>query len=489
MATVQKTTGNVTYLYDPAAQRVAKTANGVTTHYIRDASGNVMAIYENGALKELPIYGSSRLGVYRVLNGDLQNDRNKLILGRREYELSNHLGNVLATVSDVKLPAARVLSFTDYYAFGSAMPGRSGGAGYRYGFNTQEKSPELAPDHYTAEFWEYDARIGRRWNLDPVDQISISNYAVNGNSPISLNDPYGDCAKCNDQQKKELEQAGMGSAQIASVYQVLEEVTVTAPRDPNQVNVPAGYNRNSWVSPHTGEYWGGYDMADLRTRSIIFSANNPIKRYIERLERYGIAEPIAYRNAVNYYGGERRLQMMAGLSYAEAASGFMSGGGSLMIRGGTLMQPRKQDFGHGSITRDVAVPGAIQYGDKNDLFLTHSSKATQPDGVLDIAIHGNSTSVEIGKFNFDHRVLANLIKRNPQFSGQSIRLLSCNTGALPNGFAKNLANKLGVQVTAPNNFIWAWPNGKLGVYPMSTGGTPILSSPGSMVPFNPGKIE
>jgi YD repeat-containing protein len=86
VASVQKTTGNVTYLYDPAGQRVAKTANGVTTHYIRDASGNVMAIYENGALKELPIYGSSRLGVYRVLNGDLQTDRNKLILVKRARE-------------------------------------------------------------------------------------------------------------------------------------------------------------------------------------------------------------------------------------------------------------------------------------------------------------------------------------------------------------------------------------------------------------------
>jgi RHS repeat-associated protein len=143
----------------------------------------------------LAIYGSSRLGGYKVQGDSLANDQNKLTLGRREYELVNHLGNVLATVSDVKLPAARVLSHTDYYAFGGAMPGRSGGS-YRYGFNTQEKSPELAPDHYTAEFWEYDARIGRRWNLDPVDQISISNYAVNRNNPIAHYDPKGDCATC-----------------------------------------------------------------------------------------------------------------------------------------------------------------------------------------------------------------------------------------------------------------------------------------------------
>jgi hypothetical protein len=142
-------------------------------------------------LKELPIHGSSRLGVYKVPATGLETDRNKLTLGRREYELANHLGNVLATVSDAKLPAARVLSHTDYYAFGGAMPGRSGGS-YRYGFNTQERCPELAPDHYTAEFWEYDARIGRRWNLDPVVKVWESGYACFLNTPISIADPNGD---------------------------------------------------------------------------------------------------------------------------------------------------------------------------------------------------------------------------------------------------------------------------------------------------------
>src|SRR5690606_14414382 len=65
---------------------------------------------------------------------------------------------------------------------------------YRFGFNGQEKVNEISGmgNHNTAEFWEYDTRLGRRWNLDPVDQISVSNYAVNGNNPIFYVDPYGD---------------------------------------------------------------------------------------------------------------------------------------------------------------------------------------------------------------------------------------------------------------------------------------------------------
>ena len=40
--------------------------------------------------------------------------------------------------------------------------------GYRYGFNTQEKDDDVFIGAYTAEYWEYDSRLGRRWNLDPI---------------------------------------------------------------------------------------------------------------------------------------------------------------------------------------------------------------------------------------------------------------------------------------------------------------------------------
>ena len=73
-----------------------------------------------------------------------------------------------------------------------AMPGRSKqSAGYRYGFNGQEKSDEIALGHTTAEYWEYDSRLGRRWNMDPVVNPNESQYACFGNNPILFNDPLG----------------------------------------------------------------------------------------------------------------------------------------------------------------------------------------------------------------------------------------------------------------------------------------------------------
>ena len=81
-----------------------------------------------------------------------------------------------------------ILGGMDYYPFGMEMPGRSFTAetGYRYGFNGQEKVDEVsgAGNHNTAMFWEYDTRLGRRWNLDPVVKPWQSSYSCFSNSPI-----------------------------------------------------------------------------------------------------------------------------------------------------------------------------------------------------------------------------------------------------------------------------------------------------------------
>jgi hypothetical protein len=49
----------------------------------------------------------------------------------------------------------------------------------------------------TAEFWEYDARLGRRWNVDPKPMASISVYVCFVNNPIWFNDIKGDSSVIN----------------------------------------------------------------------------------------------------------------------------------------------------------------------------------------------------------------------------------------------------------------------------------------------------
>lgn len=68
---------------------------------------------------------------------------------------------------------------------------QQGTSSYRYSINGQEKESELNENITTAEYWEYDSRIGRRWNVDPVFKEYESPYAVFGNNPIWNIDPDG----------------------------------------------------------------------------------------------------------------------------------------------------------------------------------------------------------------------------------------------------------------------------------------------------------
>jgi hypothetical protein len=90
---------------------------------------------------------------------------------------------------------ANILSTADYYAFGMIMPGRTytSSTGYRYGFGGQEMDDEISGNgnSYTAEYWEYYSRLGRRWNLDPITKPWESRYATFGDNPIYYTDPNG----------------------------------------------------------------------------------------------------------------------------------------------------------------------------------------------------------------------------------------------------------------------------------------------------------
>jgi hypothetical protein len=78
------------------------------------------------------------------------------------------------------------------------MPSHSFSASsYRYGFNGQEKDDEVAGagNINTAMYWEYDNRLGRRWNIDPEPYPFMSDYSCFANNPILLPDPLGNRVK------------------------------------------------------------------------------------------------------------------------------------------------------------------------------------------------------------------------------------------------------------------------------------------------------
>ena len=147
--------------------------------------------------REQYIFGSSRLGLYRadtLVNKGLQ-VISKLYEGKRNYELTNHLGNVLAVINDRKVDSlngttkigfnAVVISATDYYPFGMAIDSRSYTSSlYRYGFNGKELDKETGEQDYGERM--YDPRLAKFLSIDPYSNHypELTPYQFASNRPI-----------------------------------------------------------------------------------------------------------------------------------------------------------------------------------------------------------------------------------------------------------------------------------------------------------------
>ena len=228
---------NLTFDYDAMGRRVAKHVyNGASqleksTYYTLDAQGNTIGVYEyvvdivNSSVDyyqaERHIYGSSRLGILNdkiYLFGSV-NDTYSMssvvhVTGKRSYELSNHLGNVLAVVSDKTIPhdnsgtvdyyMADIRQSTDYSPFGVTLRGRNFRLNdpvtgldidkNRNGYQGSEMDNELKGEgnSYTTEFRQLDPRLGRWLSIDPKMSAWESPYASMGNNPVKYSDVKGD---------------------------------------------------------------------------------------------------------------------------------------------------------------------------------------------------------------------------------------------------------------------------------------------------------
>jgi RHS repeat-associated protein len=172
-------------------------------------------------LIENHLYGSSRLGMVKQ---NLNLDSLKIspvyanligatyltnfTRGNELFELTNHLGNVLVTVSDKKYGkdidangqydfyTADSISSVDYTPFGMEMVNRYPSAGsFRYGFNGKEKDNEDYGEgnEYDYGFRIYNPRIGRFLSVDPLTNKypELTPFQFASNSPIENSDLDG----------------------------------------------------------------------------------------------------------------------------------------------------------------------------------------------------------------------------------------------------------------------------------------------------------
>lgn len=170
----------VTYAPGPASVPV------MATYYSYDAGGMQVASYERDLLAINPVtilknhtlYGAGRTGLRDAITGTAM------------FELTDHLGNVRAVVTDNGSGVAQTISYTDYYPSGLVMPGRSyqSSLNFPYGYQGQEKDANTGLTNF--ELRQYDPRIGRWYNPDPMGQHH-SPYLAMSNNPVSFTDPDG----------------------------------------------------------------------------------------------------------------------------------------------------------------------------------------------------------------------------------------------------------------------------------------------------------
>jgi RHS repeat-associated protein len=158
----------------------------------------------------------------RVLSyGGSVSAKGKFQLCTKQFELTNHLGSVLAVITDRKTGTddgvynqntgaktsgtldnlvdyyqPDILSYSDYSAFGTMLDGRNSQIDkYRYGYQGSEKDDEIkgGGNSYTTEFRMLDPRLGRWLSIDPLSAKypGMSPYNSMNNNPITTNDIKG----------------------------------------------------------------------------------------------------------------------------------------------------------------------------------------------------------------------------------------------------------------------------------------------------------
>lgn len=203
-----------------------------TSYYINETGGNALAIYQRDnhfknnnywstlQAKEFNLFGANRLGVsfaditiqdsipflpssFRTLQYYkplVQASLYERLLGKKGYELNDHLGNVRVVFGDGGVrkvdgdKTLKILERADYYPFGARMGNETNK--YRYGFNGKEKDDEVNSIGVRYDFGEriYNNRIGRFLSIDPLENKypNLTPYQFADNNPIYLIDRNGE---------------------------------------------------------------------------------------------------------------------------------------------------------------------------------------------------------------------------------------------------------------------------------------------------------
>jgi hypothetical protein len=164
---------------------------------------------------------------------------------------------------------------------------------YLFSFNGQERDDEVsgAGNTMTAEFWEYDARLGRRWNMDPEFKRFpwLSPFNTFENNPILKNDPNGDSPPDNSEIKSTVNSISKNrkSYTISETTIISKTRTNEIQNDDGTRTIKTNFTQTRITSITTISYSGeilenkSEVITYSRTESNTYIDNGPFKSFYE----------------------------------------------------------------------------------------------------------------------------------------------------------------------------------------------------------------
>jgi RHS repeat-associated protein len=210
--------------------------------------------------------------------------------------MTNHLGNVLTVIHDIKIPLNNgtgpavssyrvgIRNSTDYSPFGVELDGRTVSGGYRFGYQGSEKDNEFKGEgnSYTTEFRQLDPRLGRWLSVDPksIQREWLAPYNFAQNNTLKNIDPSGELDDEFDQNGNKI--SNLGGNKI-DFYHLKNGDTKVVDRQSGVSNTISG--GESLIRGYTRRSnditWSGitieWDQGSGPTNSMIADFNNTTK--------------------------------------------------------------------------------------------------------------------------------------------------------------------------------------------------------------------
>ena len=192
----------------------------------------------------------------------------------------------------------------------------------------------------------------------------------------------------------------------------------------------------------------GLQKASLRLR-------NQKEKYSAYCKETGLKQ---HNDRTQVYGYDRSRSSKTVWAERKASGNALTNGSN-----GSIIKTREQTKAIIAKAQAQSRPIFAVDDEVRGAFATNVSRVLPKEGFYDVALHGTPKNVEFFGEPIDAKTLAKIIRNRKDYSkGSKVRLLSCSTGKITdtaNCFAQQLANALGVEIEAPTDDIFVYPNG------------------------------